>query len=210
MSENMIKLKTILKLLEKNKFKSKKNYTAVNDAFFTEKKYFSLGAIYHLTLSYPLCVSQTSDPLFIGSENEQYTGMIFKLDNDYYLTAINGCDGYRDERGFVYHMKFDEEKLISVLAQHTITNKIPFAIDIKVVKDFTEEQTGIVFIIGDYAEKEENILVSLTTNHSDSYYPSGHIYFNDIVLQNAKEYIESTYFEDALKKITPNNQKIKL
>lgn len=205
-----IALKKILNL------SSQKKFTYKEDSFFIEKKHFLLESLYSLTLSYESITYENFDnknpSLFSddGDEQQAYQAMILKLDGQYYLTSIDGCDGYRDDRGSIYPIDFHEAKLLTFLEENSIINPLPFPIEIKIVEDFREEHEGIVIIIGDYAEKEENMLVQLTTDNSDSYYPSGHIYFDSSVLNNAKEYLESKHLEASLLEAKSGAQKIKI
>jgi hypothetical protein len=180
----IIQIDDLFKTCETNHFKN------IDDSVLLNEKYFTLEAVYEFGLN-----ARSEDYHLFHVYEPSEEAVIFKMNNQYYLTSINGCDGYRDERGDIYALYFDETSLLSFLGQHNIGNKIERPIDVMLEKNLESSMNGVTFYIESYSTDRNHYLMFLGTNNSDSYYPSGNISFNDATLLKAEPFIEKQYLE---------------
>ena len=87
-------------------------YEAIDDKDLIQKNHLVLSELY----SFDLILDDLDNPKgYMFSPYSDCTAMIVKLDNTYYLTGIDGCDGYRDDRGKIYQLNFDTTELSTIL-----------------------------------------------------------------------------------------------
>lgn len=194
-----IEIDELFKTHETNNFKD------VHDEILLDEKYFLLQAVYRFELKV-----RSEDYHLFRIYEEAQEGIIFKMNNQYYLTSIDGCDGYRDNRGTIYALYFDEQSLLDFLDSQHIHNQLDSEVNVMLEKKLETHMQGLTFYIENYSEEKTNYLMFLGTSNYDDYYPSGKILFNDKLLVKAKPYIEQHNLNKQINDPIKSGFKVKL
>jgi hypothetical protein len=184
------------------------DYLAIDDSFF-QGKHFLLEAIYLFELNN----KSSKFPLFNYSQFVEFEkAIIFKLNKQYYLTSVDSEDGYRDNRGKIYQLLFNENSLLNFLHNKNIQNVIPVELDVVIKPDTYEGCSGILFYLSESGHYNKQFL-SLITHSMNTYYPNADIEFDYEFLNMATPYIEKQIFNktlDSKREKHYNNKKVKI
>lgn len=183
----------------------KSQYQSIEDEALIQEKILTLTEVYEFSLN-----SRSDKYCLFTHYDDEEEAIIFKLNNEYYLTSIDGCDGYRDDRGQIYKIIFDEKKLILFLEEQKIFNSLTCPIDVVVQADSEIDAEGIVFFINNYNQSEDNYLLRLSTQNANDYYPGGLIHFNQNLLLKATPIIEKHNLDKQIEAQSGTTKKIKL
>jgi hypothetical protein len=183
-------------------------YTIVEDSVFIDKEHQKLQEVYFFKIN----GNQKKHP-FYHRHHPINLATIIKLDDIYYLTGIDYNDGYRDSRSAMYQLNMEPSHIQEVLSTHDIHNELSFVIDVKISSDKERGSQGILIYIDNYIVKDREIekyLMTLTTDCSDEYYPSGVIHFNQKLLLDAIPIIEKQLLDKSIHSTHEKQNKVKL
>jgi hypothetical protein len=182
------------------------SYRDVNCDYFYNQQYFILSEIYEFNFD-----ARSTQFTYYNSNDPESQAIIFKLDKNYYLSAIDNLDGYRDEVGHIFQLNLSEltqKGLIRDLNHHNIYNSIEHNIVVEAHLEEKKDNQGIKFSIKDYACDE--FILKLTTYDKDDYYPNGVIHFDQQLYQKLMPNIEKKLLENQVSFIGNTQKKVKL
>jgi hypothetical protein len=180
---------------------SDNNNITIKDDYFISKGNFLLQSCYavnvHLDLNYFSEITSDADQVF---------GLLFELDNRYYLCTDTGSDGYRDYRSDIFEIKPKKlSELKKYLQEHQeYVNLVSTPMEVSAKFDFVKEEDleGLAFFITNFSE--ETPILRLSCFCYDEYYPHSSIAFDTEVYQKAFPIIEKQQLE---KQIDVSHQK---